>query len=356
MLLTHIQDMYKKAMKTYPNSVSLRIRYAFFLLEYSESKERALKQLQKAECYQPALDDSFVIYRYGRILQEDMTDSRAQGGAVGLDAVTILAYNNYFRQCRSQLERAAHLHIEFWSKLNTHIPDVARLILIGTKISKTIVDIENYWGQMQKINPNMPKAVKMYAEFLRSVLHDEDASQALMKSIANQQKSAAEFGAGFDSDQGYLIQTHGKGKTPCICASGDSRTLGIINDVNNALCRMLGYTKAQLQGQSLNKIIPDPISEHHPKFLQHALDCRDDVKVLGKELFLPCKLANSYIMMSFLQLKSLPSFVNSMNFVALLKMDKVSETKDICYIIIDAKGYVTEISESKCFSRIIFTS
>ncbi|MDR3548417.1 MAG: PAS domain S-box protein [Candidatus Pacebacteria bacterium] len=350
LLLTHVQDMYKKALKMHSDSVNLRIRYAFFLLEYSESKDRALKQLAKAEQYKPSLDDSFVIYRYGRILQEGMADRKSQGGTVGMDAVSILAYNNYFRQCKMQLEKAAHFHIEFWSKLSAHIPDVGQLIITGTRISKTIVDIESYWGQMQKINPNTPKAVKMYAEFLRSVLHDDEAAQSLLKSIANQlMQKGTEFGQSCESDQGYLVQTYGRGGIPCVCASGDTRNLGHINNVNSSFCRMTGMPRSRLIGQHVNVIVPEIIAENHNKFMFHAAEYRDDVHVLNKERWVPCKISNGYLMMVYLTLKSLPSFVNNMNFVCIFKMDRMSETKEVCYLLLDTKGYVCDISESISF-------
>lgn len=35
--------------------------------------------------------------------------------------------------------------------------------------------VEEYWGQLQKINSNVPKALKMYAKFLIEILNDKEA-------------------------------------------------------------------------------------------------------------------------------------------------------------------------------------
>ena len=318
------------------------------MLEYSESKPLAMKQLSKAEKYYPALDESFVIYRYGRILHEDMTDTQHHEGNIGLDAISILAYNNYFRQCEEKLEKAAHLHIEFWSKLNTQFPDVGELIMIGTKISKVIMEAESNWDQMQKINANMPKAVKMYASFLKEILHDEDGAGELLKSIVSLQiQKGGDYAQEFDSEQNYLIQTYGRGGSPCICVSGDSRSIGVINSVNSTFSRLAGYPKGRLIGMNLNALLPDCIALKHEKFLIHAIECKDEVNFFDKELLLPLKMSNKYIVMIYLTLKALPSFVNEMNFVATMKLDRFSETKPICYLLLDSKGYITDVSESK---------
>jgi len=347
LLLTHLQDLYHKSIKMYPESVNLRIRYAFFLLESSESKDQALHEFNKAEKHQMELDDSFIVYRYSRILQEDMTDSEKKGNNIGLDAVTMVAYNNYYRQCKAQLERAAHLHIEFWAKLNTHIPDVRRLILIGTKISKTIVDIENYWQQMQKINPNNPKAVKMYAEFLKNVLHDEEASNTLLKQISNQNyHKGAEVAIGNFNENDYLLSSYGKAGTPCICVSGDSRNIGIIKNVNSAFCSLVGHCKDGLIDHSLNCILPEILHVPHNKLLQHAAEYKDEVTILGKEQFLPVIMSCGYIKMVMLIVKSLPSFMNEMTFVAIILPKMINETKDVCYLLLDNNKKIADISES----------
>ncbi len=71
--------------------------------------------------------------------------------------VSIIAYDNHLRQCKKFIEKAASLHMEFWSSLSEEHPDLAKLNKTGSKLNTTIVAVEEHWNKLQKINPNMPK-------------------------------------------------------------------------------------------------------------------------------------------------------------------------------------------------------
>ena len=50
--------------KRFPNNTSLRIAYAFFLLEYMKYKQQALHELTNCQENKPSFDVEFVIFRY----------------------------------------------------------------------------------------------------------------------------------------------------------------------------------------------------------------------------------------------------------------------------------------------------
>lgn len=54
----------KKKLFRFPNSVTLRLNYAFFLLELMKSKAKALEQLEICEKGKTDFDDQFLIFRY----------------------------------------------------------------------------------------------------------------------------------------------------------------------------------------------------------------------------------------------------------------------------------------------------
>jgi hypothetical protein len=348
LLVLHVKDGYKQAMHRHKRSAILRIRYAFFLLEYMENKSGALKHLCKAEKLNPALDEDFVIYRYKHILQEGREDETRQRGGVENDIVLRIAYDNYYRQCKKKLERAAHLHMEFWAKLNVQTPDVSQLIKIGAKINIVINEIEDCWSQMQKINPYMPKAVKMYASFLREILNDPESANDLLKQISDSHiKKGQDFMQEGDYEgEDYVMHTYSRDGTPCVCVSGEEGTLGNIRGANKPFLRMFGYTEGSLINTNINIIIPDGINAYHDKFLRDAVSYPDKVKLLGRDILLPAKLRNGYVLMVYLILRAMPSFTNQRNFVATLKADRIAETKPICYLIVNSSGKVIGVSES----------
>ena len=70
--------------------------------------------------------------------------------------------------------------MEFWNYLREDRPDIAKLNECGSKINNSIVMVEMYWNSLQKLNSNVPKALRMYAKFLIEILNDKEAGQDLM--------------------------------------------------------------------------------------------------------------------------------------------------------------------------------
>jgi hypothetical protein len=42
----------------------------------------------------------------------------------------------------------------------------------GEEINKEVVNVERFWEQLQKLNPNQPDVMKSYARYLSQVLND----------------------------------------------------------------------------------------------------------------------------------------------------------------------------------------
>ncbi|MDR3546670.1 MAG: hypothetical protein P4M11_00080 [Candidatus Pacebacteria bacterium] len=351
LLLNHVKAQYQKMLKRHKESAGLRIRYAFYLLECIESKDAALAQFRKAadDC-NPAFDQNFIIYRYTRILQEGMGDSVAkQGSAVGMDVVSTIAYDNYYRQFRKTIERSTKWHMDFWRELGTPSPDVQVLMILGTRISQATSEIEDSWAQMQRINPNATKAVTMYATFLKEVLNDTDAAGELMKVISGYKNARRENEdneqAEEDKTEFHFTGPYMRDGTACICVSGEGKNTGLIKFASKAACRILGYAESGLRNKSVNVIVPKWMAKRHDTFMVSAIEAPETVTSLGQEQLLPCVKSNGYLLIVYICLRELPSFVNNVHFIATLKFDRSTRAREICYLLLDTTGCVTGVTE-----------
>ena len=66
-----------------------------------------------------------------------------------------------------------NLHKEFWAELREDQPDLGKLNIIGSNISKTVNEAKENFYKMQKINPNVPQSIKVFGTFLLNVLNDK---------------------------------------------------------------------------------------------------------------------------------------------------------------------------------------
>jgi len=269
-----------------------------------------------------------------------------------MDRVSLIAYDNYYRQCKKKMKEAARLHMDFWQGLNTQVPDVLQLIKIGGKINRIVYEVEEYWRLLQNLNANQPKAIKRYAKYLVKVLGEEDYAKELMKMIKHDQSKQRVKGNegqnienNNENDKSYLEQCSSDG-TPCIAISGDSEKLGTITNVNKAFCRIFGYHPGDLLGHNMGKLIPSNMVEYHSRKVKETSENPDSFMGLNREFLVPVNLANGYILMAHKTIKSLPSFENNMNYVVTFKIDRNLELRDICYIECDKLGNVISCSES----------
>jgi len=344
-LYYYLRELYKDALKRFPNYPALRISYAFFLLEIMEDPVRAQKQLKKAQRSNPRLDEDFVIFRYCRIIQEKLTEYKHKG-EIGMDRVSLVVYDNYFRQCKSSMKRAAKLHAEFWSNLNVQMPDLEELIKISAEINQVILDIEEYWGLMKNMNANMSNAIRQYARFLREILNDEDGEKEMIKNIKQDQRRAEKDTDSVAGIVNHYIKSWSNDGAPYLLISGQKRHLGTIKAINKSALRIFGYSSNQLIGEHMDMLLPSILRNHHRKTMKECTNNPETLTLLNKEKLVPCLLSNGYILMATKIIRTLPSFRNDMNYVVSFKLDKNLQMENVCYLIINKCGIVKSISES----------
>ena len=80
-------------------------------------------------------------------------------------------------------------HMEFWSQLSEDNPDLAKLNEIGSKIHHSVDAVEEHLNKLQRISPNMPKAMKLFGKFLTEIINDKEAGEEYLERARNLVKS-----------------------------------------------------------------------------------------------------------------------------------------------------------------------
>ena len=78
---------------------------------------------------------------------------------------------------QKNIEKSAFLYMDFWSQLSESQPDISFLSSIASKISTTVARIDDHWKKLQRVSPNIPKALKMYGRFFNEVLNDKEKGE-----------------------------------------------------------------------------------------------------------------------------------------------------------------------------------
>lgn len=72
-LLEYAKSLYREGLKKFPDSTSLKIQYAFFLMERMNKKAEAFQEFNQASNYNPPFDEQFIIYRF-KMMHDDYAD------------------------------------------------------------------------------------------------------------------------------------------------------------------------------------------------------------------------------------------------------------------------------------------
>jgi PAS domain S-box-containing protein len=309
------------------------------LIEKTDSKQHALQELNSAEQNKPPFDEQFIIFRYRKIIEDEIAESKNDGN-VGLDVVSEIAFQNHMRQCQANIEKSSILHMEFWSQLSEDNPDLNKLNELGVKIHHSVNNVEDHWQKLQKISPNMPKAMKLYGKFLSDILNDKDRGEEYLekaRNLVNINANKKINGVNFTGNEDI-----GDTSVATIVVTSDPEKLGIITSINLACSSVFGYTKSELINRNIKIMMPQIYAKNHDKFLE-AYNATQEMKFIDKERFIFGKHKSYYVFPVFANIKPLNTGQNT-QFVGTFRIDKFF--KNTAYFITHGNGLIDSISSS----------
>lgn len=261
-MLTELDRMFLNGLKKFPNCTRLRLSYAFFLQERMKNKNKALEQLILAQKGKPAFYEQFIIYRYTKLLREFQGENNDNS-----DIVSVIALQNHMGLLEEYMKLSANLHKEFWAELKEEQPELRKLNIIGSRISKAVNEARDNFSKMQKIKSDVPQALKVFGTFLVNVLNDKTKGQELLK----QAKELKENYQQNMKDQKDDIFFEGS-PNPYVYASCKKSDQGTILGMNQLFTTFFGYSKEDIVGKKITQLIPKIYVSHHDKYMQSFVE------------------------------------------------------------------------------------
>ncbi|CAD8074840.1 unnamed protein product [Paramecium sonneborni] len=320
-----ICQIYHEGIKKFPDDTPLRLSYIYFLFNQQKSYSLIMAELNQAMDFKPTFDYEFQIYRYKTIIEEE-----SQKKAELFDSTNYLIQNKEFIE---HLEITALKVVEFWSALSEEVPDMSKLMVYGFKIIRLQEDIEIKWNKLQE-----NKSLKLYnylAKFYLLVLDDQENAQNFQQQYWTLQKSKQQ-------ELNELEEICNQ-STPTLVALAQFQKINIYT-VNKSLCSLLGFSKTDLIDRSINQIIPNIFVEKHNECLELFIEnkARYSKQFITQSVYLLTK--SNYILPIFSTVKLLQAENNQLFFIA--QYQQSFSPKQICYLLLDRKGYIEHISSS----------
>jgi len=342
LLIQMLYKMYFFGIKKFPNNTSLMISYAFFLLEKMHTKQQALQELTQAEANKPSFDEQFIIYRYKKIIEDEIAESQTEGQG-GMDVVSEVAFQNHLKQLQANIEKSSLLHMEFWSQLSEDNPDLAKLSDIGSKINFSVQYVEDNWSKLQKINSNNTKAMRLYGKFLIEILNDKEGGDEFLEKARNIANVLAN--KKFMNLGGVTNDEFNNEAMPTISISGEQDNYGIITSCNLQASSIFGYNKTELINRRVNVLMSQVFSKYHDSFLENYLNSGESA-IIGKnkQRMVFGKNKSNYILPIYLSIRAVQSIIQGTQFITVIRQEK--NFKNAAYILTTPDGTIDAMSSS----------
>lgn len=114
-LIKQLDRMFQLGLRKYPTSTKLRLSYAFFHLERTKNKNRAYEEFVRAEKTNPGFSEQFIIYRFKKIIKENLEDEEDEEN--NADLIELIRFDNHVSLCGEAMLLSVRLHKEFWTEL-----------------------------------------------------------------------------------------------------------------------------------------------------------------------------------------------------------------------------------------------
>ncbi|CAK68569.1 unnamed protein product (macronuclear) [Paramecium tetraurelia] len=337
-----IGEIYQGYIRRHQNNVRLRINYAFYLLDFLKQKQQSLNEFNQIELLSPSIDYEFTIFRYKRIIEDEMNISQNEALSGNLDIATEIAFQNNMRQFQNKIERATLMHMDFWSQLQEDSPDLGKMNEIGSKINLSILQVEELWNRMQKMTQNLPKAMRLYAKFIIEVLQDKDFGEQLLE----KSKSLQTQNNKMKNKQTISIFTSEEinfEPLPTLLISTMSSKFAQISNLNLSACNLFGYHKTELMNRKINLLIPQIYTKFHDKHIEMLFQS-NDLQQIVKERLIYIKLKSGYIMPCYICMKALSQLDEDVVIAAQFRT--LRTFKGGCYLILDHDDAIESVSSS----------
>ena len=118
---------------------------------------------------------------------------------------------------------------------------------------------------MQKIRPYDVEIISEYAMFTSEILNDKKTSdeyKSQLMDLGNETKSTIDESNLCHLDLNTVVSSD---EYQCVIYSAMAENLGTITHISLSLCGMLGYSKDEILGKSIELILPESFEKAHRK-------------------------------------------------------------------------------------------
>ena len=272
-LLQHAEMLYKNAVSKYPFDAKLRLSYAIFLYKRMNKKQKGTNEILLLNKYTTNLEDSFLIYRAQRFIEEEnegRSDSESSSNLV--NSVT---YRAILNNIKNLIGKITNYYIDFWTILaisdETKSENFQKMSRIGTKISKYNDDLVSDFERLERVNLFDQDTIKLYTQYLSEILNNHTLANTYNNKLIELEQKRHQFNEENLFNMNYKAMAR-SAEYKYIVISGSPNNFNMISNISLCICPLFGFSKEELIGKPLDFLLPELFTIHHRKMLVNKVE------------------------------------------------------------------------------------
>ena len=268
LLYQYCDYLFKYGIIRFSDDISLKNNYSIFLITELNSKNKAITLLNNIKNKKLSFQNNYFIYRTFKLIEKWNFSIVAKDNS-------IFRFKKKMQDFKLLIKNIIISYYEFMSLLlASKIRDVDnfnRIHKIGLKIMKDNKTIEEIYSKLINVKTDNIEIIKLYSEFVEEILKDDDKLEKCKNiskmSYTNDYEISEKDFSNFD-----LNILNEKGNLPYFIISINDDNESKIIDLSMNVCKIFGYTKNELLGQSINFIIPTLFHQKHDLVIKEQYD------------------------------------------------------------------------------------
>ncbi|KAG2443479.1 hypothetical protein HXX76_001832 [Chlamydomonas incerta] len=283
------ETIIKAGMRMFANNPYLHILYANFLLEVRKDGPAARTQLQLASKHSPNL-----VYRYQIFCTGEASKRLKDSQDGGMDLQAYIEFRRNFRAVLRVHKEVLLLQTELWMLMMRSTVKVADVDKGLDSLEAGTMRAHQVYKRVLERYPTNGKLLRCYGKFLEDVKHDPIAATRAYNEASRNGGGDAIMNLDLSAVQGAankpeFLTSMSMEDDAVIVINAE----GTIMMVSQAVQKVFGYPKTELEGANVSLLMPQPFSQRHPGYMQryvsggepHILDTVREVLALHKERF-----------------------------------------------------------------------
>ena len=246
------------------NNALMNIMMAYIYYFYIGNTYQSLNYLYIAESYKPSFLESFAIYIHRRRIEAAILtahDLNIMEGLIPIDIANVIEFSSTYNKFLEIIQDCANAYQAFWRELVKDIPNSAKLSGTGREITEKWKEIQLLFNALLLLMPKNMNYLYLFGLFIKYIANDGEEAKKIHQKLVYIRNSKTHLkGPEYEK---FLDE----GKSMMFLVSGARDSIGRIKELNVEAEKILGYTRKDLKGSKINRLMCPVLAEAHDGFI-----------------------------------------------------------------------------------------